>query len=73
MKLHIYQPPSYYLGQVRGTGCRKWRTVTGKSKSLTHAMCSAIKAMKHHDKCARVLMVATTGYLEPEVVMEASK
>lgn len=71
--LHIYAPPSYYLGQVRRTGAQKWRTVTGKSKSLSRAMCAAIKAMREDDKRARVLLCTTCGYLEPVVVMEAAK
>lgn len=71
--LHIYAPPSYYLGQVRRTGCQKWRTVTGKTKSLSRAMCAAIKAMNVDDKRARVLLCSTCGYLGPTVVMEAAK
>ena len=73
MSIHIYSPPCYYLGQVRGRGCRRWRTVTGKSKSMKRAMCTAIKSMKEDDKRARVLLIATSGYYEPTVVMEASK
>lgn len=71
--LHIYAPPSYYIGQVRRTGAQKWRTVTGKRKSLSAAMIAAIKAMNEGDKRARVLLCSTCGYYGPVVAMEAAK
>lgn len=40
---------------------------------MKRAICTAINSMKEDDKRARVLLIATSGYYEPTVVMEASK
>lgn len=70
--IHIHRPPSYYIGQVRARGARKWRSVTGKRKSMKSAMADAVLAMRDNDKRARVLLCTTCGYYEPVVVMEAA-
>lgn len=40
---------------------------------MKRAICTAINSMKEDDKRVRVLLIATSGYYEPTVVMEASK
>lgn len=71
--VHIYAPAHYYLAQVRGIGCRNWRSLPDKYKYVQTAMCAAIMDMHENDKRARVLMIARDGYLDPIVVMEANK
>jgi len=72
-KLPIYAPPSYYLAQVRGYGCRNWRSLSSKYKSGQATMVAAVKAMQQGDKRARVLMIVRNWYFEPVVVMECKR
>jgi len=72
-RLHIYAPACYYLAQVRGYGCRKWRSLPGKYKSGQAAIIGAIRVMRQGDKRSRVMMIARSGYLDPVVVMECRR
>ena len=70
--LHICRPRGYYVGQVREAGYRRWTTATGRCKSAESALSKA--ALKMHDmKRARVLFVDSSGWYEPNVVMEARR
>jgi hypothetical protein len=74
--LHVLRTTGYYLGQVRGIGCRNWRSVTGQCKSATHALERALRLMRESDKRARVLYMPTGengSWYEPTVAMEARR
>lgn len=71
MNLHIHCPPHHFIGQVRGFGCRKWRTVTRNHASAESALSCAIDHMRQNDKRARVLLIDESGYYDPNLVMEA--
>ena len=68
---HIHAPQGEYVGQVRGQGCRIWRTVITTKNSAKHALAGAVRKMKPGDKRARVLFCAE--WYDPVVVMEASR
>lgn len=69
--VHIHQPKGYYIGQIRGYGCRRWKTVTGYCKSSKAAMIGAVHALRPNDHRARVLFCA--DWYEPVIVMECNK
>lgn len=70
--LHICWSRGYYVGQVREAGYRRWTTATGRCKSAESALSKA--ALKMHDmKRARVLFVDSSGWYEPNIVMEAKR
>lgn len=71
--IHINRPHGHYIGQVRRTGCRLWKTVTGPRWSAHHALAAAVlKARRGYDvKRARVLFIDNSGYYDPHLVMEA--
>jgi len=69
--LHIHAPKGEYVGQLRGYGCRKWRSVITTKNSAKHALAGAVRKMQKNDKRARVIFCAE--YYDPVVVMEASK
>ncbi len=72
--MHILRTSGYYLGQTRGYGCRRWRTVTHQCRTAERALALAVMRMTLHDKRARALYCPTgdTGtYYSPEVSMEA--
>lgn len=70
--LHICRSRGYYVGQVREAGYRRWKNATGKCRTAEAAMSRA--ALKMHDmKRARVLFVDSSGWYEPNVVMEARR
>lgn len=70
--LHICWSRGHYLGQIRRAGARRWQTVTGRCKSAESALSKA--ALKMHDmKRARALFVDSSGWYEPNVVMEARR
>lgn len=71
--IHIYAPAGYYLGQVRRRGARRWRTVTGRRKTMESAMAGATLKMHKHDLRARVLFCTVDGWHEPMVAMESKK
>lgn len=73
--IHILRTRGSYIGQVRGFGCRKWRTVTGKCRSPEAALGRAIAQMRRNDKRARALFVPSLewSWYEPHVAMEASR
>ena len=73
--VHILRTRGYYLGQVRGRGCRIWRNVA-RSGDLRRAGATAVRRMASDDKRARVLFVPegiTGAYYEPSIVMEISR
>lgn len=70
--IHILRPSGYYIGQVRGLGCRLYRTVTGKCRSTESAMSKAVLKMKKNDKRVRVLFIDDSGWYEAMTKMEAS-
>ena len=70
---HIHAPRGHYLGQLKGFGCRKWRTVIKTRNSAKHALAGAVRKMTKNDKRARVIFCTDDGWYEPNVVMEASK
>ncbi|MFY9327814.1 MAG: hypothetical protein WAO76_07325, partial [Georgfuchsia sp.] len=55
--LHICWKRGYYIGQLRGYGCRRWRTATGRCRSYQSALAGAAKKMRENDKRARVLFI----------------
>jgi hypothetical protein len=67
---HVHAPAGYYLGQIRGRGCRRWLTVTGQCSTATGAMSRATAKMRDDDKRARVLWITRDGWYEPNLVME---
>jgi hypothetical protein len=74
--LHILRTTGHYIGQVRGIGCRNWRTVTGRCREPTKALSKAVTCMGDRDKRARALYVPTgdTGsYYGPSLAMEARR
>ena len=72
--VHVLHTPGHYIGQVRGFGCRLWRTVTRKRHVKERAMAQAIAMMCEDDHRARVLWVGGRGsYYDPHVVMEARR
>lgn len=70
--LHICWSRGHYLGQIRRAGARRWQTVTGRCQSAESAMSRATAKMQHM-KRARVLFVDSSGWYEPNVVMEAKR
>lgn len=70
--LHICRPRGYYLEQVRPAGARRWQNVTGRCKSAEAALARAALRM-HQMKRARVLFVDSSGWYEPNIVMEAKR
>lgn len=70
--LHICWTRGYYIGQVRMPGCRKWHDVTGRCKTPESALSRAALKMRGM-KRARVLFVDSSGWYEPNVVMEAKR
>lgn len=74
--VHVHCTTGYYLGQLRGIGCRNWRSVTGKCKTPESALSRACAHMKRDDKRARVLYVPTGengSWYGPTVSMEARR
>lgn len=71
--MHILMPRRHYIGQVRGRGCRKWRTVTGQCKKSEAALASAVRKMCWSDYRARALFLDDSPYYAPNVVMEAKR
>ena len=74
--LHVLRTPGHYIGQVRGIGCRNWRTVTGHCRSAESALSQAIAKMVRNDKRARCLYVPTGetgGWYGPTLAMEARR
>ena len=73
--IHILRAKGSYIGQVRGYGCRRWRTVTGKCRSAESALSCALAKMHRDDKRARALFVPNFewSWYEPSVAMEASR
>ena len=75
--MHILTTNGHFIAQVRGIGCRNWRTIN-KSKYTTaqKALSIAVRNMGKNDKRARALYVPTgeTGsWYEPHVAMEARR
>lgn len=68
--LHIYWSRGHYIGQVRLVGHQKWKTVTGKRRTAESALVGAANRMRGM-KRARVLFIDSSGWYEPNVVMEA--
>ena len=74
--MHILRVRGHYIGQVRGIGCRNWRTVTGKCRSAQGALSRTLAQMGRNDKRARALLMPNlemAGYYEPVVMMEARR
>jgi len=71
--IHVCVPRGYFVGQVRGIGCRKWRTVTGRCRDPRRALARAVCKMARDDKRARVLFIDRSGWYEPNLVMRASR
>ncbi len=71
--VHINIPRGHYIGQVRSFGAKRWRDVTGKCKTEKAAMVRAVLAMSKNDKRARVLFIDSSGWYEPNIVMEANR
>jgi hypothetical protein len=68
--VHILRPRGHYIGQVRRSGHRLWKTITGPRRSARHALAAAVlkgKGMKR----ARVLFIDSSPWYDPHVVMEA--
>lgn len=73
--IHVLCTKGSYIGQVRGYGCRRWRTVTGKCQSGEAALVRAIGKMRRDDKRARALFVPNFewSWYEPNVSMKAER
>ena len=69
--VHICRPRGYYIGQLRGIGCRRWRTVTGHCRSDMGALRNAISKAGRDDKRARTLFIDRSGWYEPNLGAEA--
>lgn len=69
--VHILRPRGYFIGQLRGIGCRKWRTVTGRCRSSLGALRHAISKARRDDKRARTLFIDRSGWYEPNLGAEA--
>lgn len=72
-EVHVCIPHGHYIGQVRGRGCRKWQTVTGRCTKSESALSAALRKMHWSDHRARALFVDDSPYYEPSVVMEAKR
>lgn len=68
--IHIFAPRSYYIGQLRGIGCRRWRTMTGRCRSSNAALVRAVRKASRDDKRVRTLLCSYNPYLEPLVYAE---
>lgn len=76
VQVHILRTDGYFIGQVRGIGCRNWRTITGKCRTGSSALAAAVIKMRASDKRARSIFVPTgdTGsYYGPSIDMEARR
>lgn len=71
--VHILRARGYYIGQVRGEGCRNYRTVTGHCRNPYRALAAAVLKMTRSDKRARVLFIDRSGWYEPNLAMEARR
>lgn len=73
--IHILRTKGSYIGQVRGYGCRRWRTVTGKCRSAEAALSLALGKMRSDDKRARALFMPNFewSWYEPHIAMEAAR
>lgn len=72
-KIHVCIPEGHYIGQLRTIGHRRWRTVTGRCRSLESAGSLAMKRMAYDDKRVRVLFVPTPpSYYDPNIVFEGA-
>lgn len=73
MALHINRPTSTrFIPQVRGFGCRLWRSAGRPVKSLSNATAIAGRALIDHSaKRARVIM--TADWYDPCVIVEMRK
>lgn len=73
--MHILRVRGHYIGQVRGIGCRNWRTITGKCRSAQGALARAVAQMGRDDKRARALLIPNLemSWYEPTVMMEARR
>lgn len=69
---HIHWSRGHYIGQVRAFGYQHYRTVTGKCKTAEAAMSKAALKMNGMHR-ARVLFIDSSGYYEPEVIMECKR
>jgi len=69
--LHICVPRGHYIGQLRGVGCRRWRTVTGKCRSSRTALMRAVAKAGREDKRARTLFIDHSGWYEPNICASA--
>lgn len=68
--LCILRVPGRYIGQVRPTRARRWRTVTGRCRTAEAALAKAL-LRKGTARWARALWVdAGEGWYEPHVAME---
>lgn len=72
IRVHICRPRGYFVGQVRGYGCRRWEDVTGRCRSAEAALSKAVRVMRGKHR-ARALFVDTSGWYDPHVAMEASR
>lgn len=70
--LHICWSSGYFIGQVRPEGMKSWRDVTGRCKTAEAALALAV-SRTHNPKRARVLFVDSSGWYEPNIVMEAKR
>jgi len=72
--VHINRPRGHYVAQVRGRGCRLYRSVDNKEYATPEAaLAKAVLAMKESDHRARALFITDDGWYEPHVAMEAHR
>jgi hypothetical protein len=71
--VHISYARGHYIGQIRPRGCRRWLTVTGRCAKPERAMAKAALRMTGKIKRARVLLIDSSGWYEPRLVMQASR
>ena len=70
--MHICWSRGYYIGQVRGRGCRKYEDVTGKCRSVEGAIAKAARRYRNNHRL-RVLFVDSSGWYGPNVMFEGKR
>lgn len=72
MGSHILIPRGHYIGQVRRCGGKRWTTVTGKCRTGESALSKAALKMRDMHR-ARVLFIDSSGWYEPNIILEANR
>lgn len=72
--VHVNRTGGAFIGQLRGIGCRNWRTVTGRCKTPEYALAAAARKMQRDDHRVRVLFDPTQpSYYGPTQVLDCKR